>query len=172
MVYLCESLHLQPVAAFFSAILKMNDFTKVRNHHKANSNDVQLTTDPLFRRQNRFAGRVVQRLFGTVRDKRLAVFGFAFKAHTGDTRDSPAIAVCRALLADGARLAIFDPQVSEQQMRLDLGQAGDGVEVAADPYEAARGAHALLVCTEWPQFAALDYARIYHGQFSRLCDQF
>ena len=59
----------------------------------------------------RFAKRIVECLFNTVTDKTLAVFGFAFKKNTGDTRESPAIHVCSHLLEEGARLNIYDPKV-------------------------------------------------------------
>lgn len=59
----------------------------------------------------RFAKRIVECLFNTVTDKTLAVFGFAFKKNTGDTRESPAIYVCSHLLEEGAQLNIYDPKV-------------------------------------------------------------
>lgn len=60
----------------------------------------------------RFAKRIVECLFNTVTDKTLAVFGFAFKKNTGDTRESPAIYVCSHLLEEGAKLNIYDPKVN------------------------------------------------------------
>jgi UDPglucose 6-dehydrogenase len=110
----------------------------------------------------------VNRLFGTVTGKRIAVLGFAFKAHTNDTRVaagfsagvSPAIRICRDLLEEGAVLAIVDPKVSAHQIAADLGLApgsGEGSwHLVADAAQAASGADALLLLTEWPQFAALD----------------
>lgn len=70
--------------------------------------DVSLNKSGLYR----LAKRIVECLFNTVTDKSLAVFGFAFKKNTGDTRESPAIYVCSHLLEEGARLNIYDPKVS------------------------------------------------------------
>ncbi len=61
--------------------------------------------------KSRFAARIVERLFNTITDKHLAIFGFAFKKNTGDTRESPAIYVCKYLLEEGANLHIYDPKV-------------------------------------------------------------
>eukprot|EP00835_Amoeboradix_gromovi_P006268 NODE_707_length_4970_cov_0.408335.p1 type:complete len:408 gc:universal NODE_707_length_4970_cov_0.408335:2152-929(-) len=95
--YLCESLNLPEVAKYWEQVLLMN------NHQ---------TT--------RFVNDIVTTMFSTVTDKVLAVWGFAFKKNTGDTRDSPAIKVCRDLLIEGAKLRIYDPKVSSKQMELDL----------------------------------------------------
>lgn len=139
LVYLCESLNLQPVASYFSSVLKMNDYTK-----------------------QRFSSSIIETLFNTVRGKRIAILGFAFKANTGDTRCSPAIHVAKVLLADGAQLRIYDPKVSETQMRKDLASANqDNITFCDDEYEACKGSHAMVICTEWPQFKMLDFERIY-----------
>lgn len=139
LVYLSESLGLNTVANYFSAILKMNDYTK-----------------------SRFTQTIIESLFNTVRGKKIAILGFAFKANTGDTRSSPAIHVARCLLADGALLRIYDPKVTETQMRRDLSTScQDQITVCDDEYEACKGSHAFVVCTEWPQFRMLDFHRIY-----------
>ena len=72
--------------------------------------------------QRCIARLVITKLFGTVSGKRIGVLGFAFKADTNDTRESPAIRICRDLLEEGAVLQIVDPKVSESQMAMDLGQ--------------------------------------------------
>jgi UDPglucose 6-dehydrogenase len=112
--------------------------------------------------QQRLARLVVNRLFGTVTGKRTGVLGFAFKAQTNDTRESPAICICRDLLEEGAVLAVVDPKVGERQIAADLGVApgsGEGSwHLVADAKQAASVADALLLLTEWPQFAALDWA--------------
>ena len=111
--------------------------------------------------QHRIARLVVTKLFGTVSGKRIGVLGFAFKADTNDTRDSPAIRICRDLLEEGAILQILDPKVSEQQMAMDLGQpAGEGEgswRIVTDLQQAASGADALLLLTGWEQFAQIDW---------------
>lgn len=139
LVYLSESLGLNTVANYFNAILKMNDYTK-----------------------SRFTQTIIESLFNTVRGKKIAILGFAFKANTGDTRCSPAIQVARCLLADGALLRIYDPKVTEGQMRRDLASScQDQITVCDDEYEACKSSHAFVVCTEWPQFRMLDFHRIY-----------
>ena len=145
LVYLSESLHLTTVASYFNAILKMNEYT-----------------------QKRFSQKIMESLFNTVRGKRIALLGFAFKANTGDTRCSPAIGVAKFLLTEGAVLRIYDPKVSESQMRRDLSLGPDScnqdsVLFCDDEYEACKGTHAFVVCTEWPQFRLLDFHKIYQS---------
>ena len=146
LVYLCEHFGLPEVARYWEQVVFMNDWQK-----------------------HRFARNVVTTLHNTVSGKRIAVFGFAFKKDTNDTRESPAIAVCRDLLAEQANLAIHDPKVSRTQILAALGLAGDErdengvprVDVVSGPYAAADDAHALLIITEWDLYRDLDYARIY-----------
>jgi UDPglucose 6-dehydrogenase len=107
-----------------------------------------------------FVSKMVAAMFNTVANKRIALFGAAFKAHTSDTRESPALAVCRELLEEHARVVITDPYALESA-RADLHDVAAQVTFEPDPYAAARDAHAIAVATEWPQFAELDYAAIY-----------
>ncbi|CAG2182663.1 unnamed protein product, partial [Oppiella nova] len=95
-----------------------------------------------------------------------AVLGFAFKKNTGDTRESPAILVCKYLLEEGAKLCIYDPKVPKQQIYTDLRSADrlDDerlIEVVDSPYKATEGAHAMVFCTEWDEFLKLDFKRMY-----------
>ena len=88
-------------------------------------------------------------------------------AAANDTRESAAIFVCRDLLAEQARVAVYDPKVPSEEIFGELVAKG-GVEpsrlsVAKSAYEAAQGAHALLVLTEWDEFKGLDFARIFAG---------
>jgi len=120
--------------------------------------------------QDRIAQLLVQRLFGTVTGKRIAVLGFALKAGTNDTREAPAIRICKDLLEEGAQLAIYDPKVPAHQMGVDLGTepqdaptggplSGEGVwQRVATPAEAVAQADAVLILTEWGSFAQLDWA--------------
>jgi UDPglucose 6-dehydrogenase len=110
-----------------------------------------------------------------VADKRIAVLGFAFKKDTNDTRESPAIAVCRDRLAEQANVAVYDPRVPAEVIESEI---LGGVQPAASPtkpgrlivarsaYEAVAGAHALAVLTEWDEFKALDFAKI-HGLMTK-----
>jgi len=136
LVYLCRHYHLPEVADYWEQVVKLNDY-----------------------QERRFVHRVVESMFNTVSDKKIAVFGFAFKADTGDTRESPAIYVCRMLAEERARLAIHDPKALGKVAE-DL-KGVEGVELHSDPYQAAAGAHAILVLTEWKQFKTYDYHRIF-----------
>ena len=111
-------------------------------------------------------------LFGTVSGKRLAVLGFAFKADTNDTRESPAIQICRDLIEEGAELAILDSKVDPAQIARDLGrepsQPGQAIGLSADGCwlpvatvnEAATGADAVLILTEWRDYSRIDWVAI------------
>ncbi len=137
LVYLCEYYGLYEVAAYWEQVVKMNEY-----------------------QQARFVSTMVSSMFNTVAGKRIALFGAAFKANTGDTRESPALAVCLALLEERAEIVMTDPYALDNA-RADLGQAAERVIFEPDPYAAARDAHAIAILTEWPFFAELDYQAIY-----------
>ena len=110
------------------------------------------------------ARRLSARLFNSVADKKIAVLGFAFKKDTNDTRESAAISVCRDLLAEQARVVVYDPKVPADEIRNDvLGKGKDDprLTIAKIAYEAAEGAHAVAVVTEWDEFKSLDYSKIF-----------
>ncbi len=137
LVYLCEHYGLPEVAAYWEQVVRMNDF-----------------------QARRFVGTMLSAMFNTVADKKIAILGFAFKADTGDTRESPAIAVCRQLLEERARIRIHDPQALDNA-RIDLKDAAGDITYCEDPYEAVAGAHALVIMTDWKNFRDLDYERIF-----------
>lgn len=154
LVYLCDHFGLSEVAKYWEQVVIMNDFQK-----------------------NRFSTRIVRTMFHTVSDKKIAIWGFAFKKDTNDTRESAAIYVCRNLLEERARLVIYDPRVSEKQIRQDLADCfkdnmgvlserhrlliEKNVTVVQDAYEAAQQSHAIAVLTEWDEFKTLDMERVY-----------
>ncbi len=144
LVYLCEYFGLPEVANYWRQVVSMNDYQK-----------------------RRYTRTVVSNLFNSVSGKKLAVFGFAFKKDTNDTRESAAIYVCRDLLEERAHLSIYDPKVGQAQIESDLGRKegdesqGGVFHVESDPYEAAKGAHAILIMTEWDEFKTYDYAKIF-----------
>eukprot|EP00731_Ephydatia_muelleri_P035927 Em0179g17a len=112
--------------------------------------------------RRRFSKNIVDKLFHTITGKCIAIFGFAFKKDTGDTRESSSTYVCRHLLEEQARLTIYDPRVDPQQIYTDLADYDKSlVTIATDAYSAVTGAHALVVCTEWDEFISLDYKRVY-----------
>jgi UDPglucose 6-dehydrogenase len=146
LVYLCESFNLPHVAEYWRQVVHLNDWQK-----------------------SRFVEKIVRTLFNTVNGKRIAILGFAFKKDTNDTRESPAIHVCRDLLREHAHLAIYDPRVQPENIREDLAEAGvspaliaSNVEILEDPYSAVENAHAMATLTEWDEFKTLDLARIHH----------
>lgn len=143
LVYLCESFGLPEVAAYWNQVVTMNDYQK-----------------------RRFSAKIVSSLFNTVADKRIAVLGFAFKKDTNDTRETAAINVVRDLLAEQANVVVYDPKVPAAEIVADTlgkGQTNARLSVAKSAYEAAAGAHAIAIVTEWDEFKTLDYAKILAG---------
>ena len=137
LVYLCECYNLHEVAAYWEQVVLMNEY-----------------------QERRFAERIVKNMFNTVSNKRIAVFGFAFKADTGDTRESPAIYISNLLVGEHASLAIYDPKAIENA-KLDLANTEGRIEYFEDPYEAVRGAHAIALITDWKEFTTYDYEKIF-----------
>jgi len=147
LVYICESLNLPEVAAYWNQVVLMNEWQK-----------------------DRFAHRMISAMHNSIAGKKIALFGFAFKKDTGDTRESAAIDVCRHLLGEMARVEIYDPQVDESTVRRDFAECNvlpkgiefdDYVTVHRDPYTAAQNCHAIAVITEWDEFTSYDYGRIF-----------
>jgi UDPglucose 6-dehydrogenase len=139
LVYLCEYYGLSEVADYWEQVVKMNE------HQQA-----------------RFVSNMVSAMFNTVAGKRIALFGVAFKANTSDTRESPALNVCRTLLEERADVVLTDPHALENG-RADLGELAQRVTFEPDPYKAAHGAHAIAIMTDWAAYAELDYSQIYQG---------
>lgn len=137
LVYLCEYYNLPEVAQYWEQVIKINEY-----------------------QEKRFVSNMISAMFNTVAGKRVALFGAAFKANTGDTRESPALAVARELLEEHAQVVMSDPHALENA-RFDLGSQAEKVIFEPDPYAAAKGAHAIAILTEWQQYAGLDYQKIY-----------
>lgn len=151
LVYICECNGLPEVADYWRQVISINDYQK-----------------------SRFVNRIVSSMFNTVSGKKIAVLGFAFKKDTGDTRETPAIDVCKGLMGDRAKISIYDPQVTEDQIRRDLTTSnshfqpmspteGKQVAIFSDAYEATKNAHGVCILTEWDEFKNLDYKKIYDG---------
>jgi len=96
-----------------------------------------------------------------LKGKQIGILGLAFKPHTDDVRFSPPLELIRQLLGEGALVSAYDPQAMEKTRAIY-----PTVRYEADPYSVAFGADALLICTEWPEFAALDWPRI-HASMAR-----
>ncbi|KAL1130512.1 hypothetical protein AAG570_011758 [Ranatra chinensis] len=159
LVYICECLNLPEVAAYWQQVIDINEYQK-----------------------SRFSAKIIESLFNTVTDKQIAILGFAFKKDTGDTRESPAIHVAKTLLDEGAKLHIYDPKVvifniscyyfnvENCQILEDLTHpyitdepenVKDSITIHSNAYSATSGTHAIVVCTEWDEFTALDFQKIY-----------
>ncbi|MCP9260336.1 UDP-glucose 6-dehydrogenase [Dirofilaria immitis] len=144
LVYLAGSLNLHQVADYWLQVVEINNWQR-----------------------RRFADKIISEMFNTVSNKRIAIFGFAFKKNTADTRESSAIHIVKYLLDEDARLVIYDPKVPESQMRYELYQISSKEAVdklftfSKDPYEAAMNSHAIVVLTEWDEFKNYDYTCIF-----------
>jgi UDPglucose 6-dehydrogenase len=109
--------------------------------------------------KKRFLSKVRSALW-TLRGKRLAVLGLAFKGETDDIRESPAIDLVEMFLAEGCSVAAYDP-AAMKRTQAEL-PAGPNLRYVDDAYAAAADADALLILTDWAEFAALDLERL-HG---------
>ncbi len=136
LVYICRSYGLEEVAGYWESVVSINEW-----------------------QERRFIRNMLSNMFNTAAGKRIALFGFAFKANTGDTRESPAIYVAKGLLEERAELVVSDPKALENA-RQDLSGVEGRITFEEDPYKAASGAHAIAVMTEWDIYKHLDYERI------------
>ena len=134
MVYICETYELHQVAEFWKSIVTINEFQKLR-----------------------FATRILETMYGTVRGKKLCILGYAFKKDTGDCRESSAIEIIEYLKNENANIHIYDPKVTEN----DILSRFPTVTVQKDVKDAIKDAHALVVITEWDEFKEYDYSEIY-----------
>ena len=119
--------------------------------------------------QKRFIELIVKKMFGTLTSKKIAILGFAFKSNTNDTRESPAIFICKKLLEEGAFLKIYDPKVSAEQIDKDLGR---NIEYKSNSeekknwsfsnslYETFKDTDAGIFITEWGEFQNLNWSKI------------
>ena len=137
LVYLCDHYGLDEVARYWEQVVLLNDY-----------------------QNRRFVKNIILNMFNTVAGKKIALFGFAFKADTGDTRESPAIYIGKMLLEERAELNIFDPKALENAKK-ELKDTEGKIEYFEDPYECAENTHAIALLTDWKEFADYDYKRIF-----------
>ena len=139
LVYLCRYYGLYEVANYWEQIVKINLW-----------------------QQNRISSIVIKNLFGTLSNKKLALFGFSFKANTNDTRESPSINISKDFLKEGAELSFYDPQVKKTQILKEFDEIERGqIKVYKSALKASEGADAIIVLTEWEEFKDLDWQIIY-----------
>ncbi len=137
LVYLCETFGLYEVAAYWESIVKINEY-----------------------QNSRFVKMMNKAMFNTIANKRIALFGFAFKANTSDTRETAALYVTQKLMTEKSKVVISDPKAIKNAKK-DLKNYGDDIEYEEDPYKAAKGAHAIALMTEWDVYKNLNYEKIY-----------
>ena len=137
LVYIARSYGLEEVADYWEMIVKINQY-----------------------QEKRFVHRIVKEMFNTISEKKIAVFGFAFKANTGDTRESPAIYITKKLLEERAFVSIYDPKAIDNA-KIDLKGIDSKVKYEIDPYKAAKNSNAIAILTEWEEFKKLDFKKIY-----------
>ena len=148
LVYIAKSYGLNEVADYWEQVIIMNDHQK-----------------------KRFSNKIVETLYNTVADKKITFLGWAFKKDTNDTRESAAIYVANDLIAEHAKIAVYDPKVSRKKILADLDyletrtseKNGNAIASCEDPYEACKKAHAIAVLTEWDEFTHYDWQKIYDG---------
>jgi UDPglucose 6-dehydrogenase len=139
LVYLCQYYGLEDVAEYWKGVVKINEYQK-----------------------ERFVLNMLNAMFNTLAGKKICLFGFAFKADTGDTRESPAIFISKRLMEEKAELVISDPKALKNAMT-DLDGLEGKVSYVEDPYKAAAGCDAIALMTEWSLYTDLDYEKIYRS---------
>ncbi len=146
LVYLSRHYGLNEVAEYWEQIIKINNWQK-----------------------KRISRLIVEKLYGTVTLKKIVILGFAFKANTNDTRESPAISIVKDLLENGAEIIISDPKVKTSQITTDLNLEENHKELnsefgywkfSKDIYEAVQDSDAIVLLTEWNEYKDLDWGRI------------
>ncbi|MBX9806557.1 MAG: nucleotide sugar dehydrogenase [Flavobacteriaceae bacterium] len=148
LVYIAKSYGLHEVADYWEQVIIMNDHQK-----------------------RRFSNKIVQTLYNTVADKKITFLGWAFKKDTNDTRESAAIYVADDLINEQAQIAVYDPKVSRKKVLADLDyletrsseKNAKAIHSFDNPYDACKDAHAIAVLTEWNEFVAYDWQKIYDG---------
>jgi UDPglucose 6-dehydrogenase len=108
------------------------------------------------RQKARLAEKIIAHFGGALAGRTIAIWGLSFKPGTDDTREAPALTVVDRLLAAGARLRVHDPVANEAVRRA----FGDRLDYFDQNYDAAMGAHALALCTEWHQFRRPNFQRL------------
>ena len=137
LVYICESYGLNEVAEYWEHVVRINEY-----------------------QQRRFVQNINKALFNTIANKRIALFGFAFKANTGDIRESPGIYIAKKLLEEQAHVVVTDPKALGNAKQ-ELKGLSDKLEFEIEPDKAAKNAHAIAVVTEWDTYKTLDYGEIF-----------
>ncbi len=139
LVYLCRHYGLEEVADYWQGVVTINEYQK-----------------------ERVITNMLGAMFNTLAGKRICLFGFAFKANTGDTRESPAVTISKRLIEEKAELVITDPKALDNA-KMDLNNIDGKISYVEDPYEASDGCDAIAVMTEWEAYKNLDFEMIYRS---------
>ncbi len=145
LVYLCRHYGLDSTANYWEQVLIINHWQKKRISHL-----------------------VVEKLFGTVTGKKILLLGFAFKANTNDTRESPAIEISKNLIENGAQININDPKVNNKQIEQELSIkefeenpiSHGRWNFEKDIYKSAKNADAIIIITEWQEYRELNWQKL------------
>jgi UDPglucose 6-dehydrogenase len=129
--------------------------SKTARDHRVQLHTIETVIQVNDNRKRAMALRVLDACGGSVRGKTIAVLGLAFKAHTDDMRDSPAIPIIQALQDFGAKIRAHDPEAMENAAKLLT-----NVTFCEDALDAATDADAVVVLTEWPEFRELDLGQL------------
>ena len=139
LVYIAETHNLPEVATYWKGVIDINEYQK-----------------------DRFIKRIVECLFSTLTNKKVAILGYAYKKNTGDTRESAAIGIVNHLLTENAEVSIYDPKVEAEQIWQSLKSSNDEkgyvlakrrVSICNTSYQACTNADAVVIATEWDEFS-------------------
>jgi len=139
LVYLSRFYGLDQVADYWQSVVLINDFQK-----------------------SRFAKRIIEKSSGTINNKKITLLGWAFKKDTNDSRESAAIDITIQLIEEGANVSIYDPKVTEQQIKKDLLEKSKSLDlkkinVFNDPKDAIKDSFGVAIITEWDEFKNLPW---------------
>jgi len=146
LVYIAKTYGLNEIADYWEQVIIMNDHQK-----------------------RRFSNKIVQTLYNTVAEKKIAFLGWAFKKDTNDTRESAAIYVADDLINEQAKISVYDPKVPRNKILNDLdyletrnsSENANAIVSFNNAYDACEGAHAIAILTEWDEFVTYDWQKIY-----------
>ena len=146
LIYLSNFYGLEKVAEYWEQVLNINEW-----------------------QNKRIPEIITKNLFGTLAGKNISILGFAFKSNTNDTRESPAIGICKKLLEESCNLKIYDPKVNEDQIKLDL-LSKQSSDIADKDYgtfervnsidESVINSDAIIILTEWSEFRDLNFSEL------------
>ena len=144
LIYICNHYGINEVASYWEKVIEINNW-----------------------QQKRITKTILENLYGNVAGKKITIFGFSFKANTNDTRESPAIKICKDLLEEGSFLSIFDPKVNPSQIAIDLGtdQTNEinfknyesGWAFAESLEDSVNNSDAIVILSGWNEFIDVNY---------------